>query len=624
MTAEQRSRNEETFVPGPDYHHAQSLLSGDSRTVILSGRPGSGRRTAAMALLGLIKSGRPEQGVVVRELPDEQVKADEPAGKALQPDSIEQGQRLLLDLTADQDLLSRIRPFLETFRHEVQTKDGYFVVVIDQGQEDEVRDEFGDLLVSWRSPNGVAVLEKHLRVHGVGIDAARLNTHEAAKWAATARLGEIAHLARLARDARLASPDTSAESCLTEAHAALADRGAEVIRAVNGLSDSWQRAVLLAAALLDGRNVDAVFTAAKELMTVLATSTLTVPPLERTVFPSQLDRLGVSISSDRTVRFAKLGYAAAVRDCFWDGHPDLSQEFVAWVDRCVRSPRMAPADRDAVAGHFADQCVRLSRLESLFGLVRQWASDPSQGRSLALQAALALGRVLATPEAGRAARREVYHWAKEKPLPAELGQVLVAVCVDVIADRQPDEALVRLHYLARRGGPAVRGSAMEALHELMSARPDMYRLMIKRLAERAGADKDVWGADRELLWWLTEPERLTASRRGRQQAIPVFVRANLVTALADALHDDNEMRRHVGRALQTEMETGGAGALLGLLVEAGGGARRLSSVYGAARRWALNPDEVGERGAKARAALTLIRRIDRAQGWDDGVEERAS
>ncbi|MFC4562821.1 hypothetical protein ACFO4E_13220 [Nocardiopsis mangrovi] len=619
VTEEQRNRTGAFFVPPPGFEEARSMLAGKGRTVIVSGSPGSGRRTAAVTLLDVAG----ESGTRFHELPDIAIAPGASAETILDPETVHRGDRVLLDLSADPGLLSRIQPALETYRDAVQAEDAYLAVVISQGQADELRDEFHDLIVKLGRPDGVHALEKHLRVQGTRLGGYPLRTHRAAAWAADARLGEIAHFARLVRDARLDGPNAGVGAWLTEALSALAERGTEVAKKVDGLSDSWERAVLLSAALLDGCGVDAVFTAAQQLMGILQIPEPEIPLLERAVFRSQLDHLGVAIRPDRTVGFAGLGYAAALRDCFWDGHPDLAPKFLQWADRCMRDRRMSAADRDAIAERLAEQYLRLRSYELLFRQVRRWATDNRQGASLAPQAAYALGEALLGPrEAGRAARRQVYWWARENALPEELAQVLIAVCAGVMVETQPDEALVRLHHIARRGRSGVRRAAMDALLEL-AEKPPRFRQLLARLAEasenRQGSSRSSgqgWEADHELLWRLTEPGRLLAVVGAGPLTAGGWVRSRLVTALADALTDDDQLRRHTERLLQgLALGTAPIG-LLDLLVEAGSVAGRLAHLYTVARRWALGPADPAERAESARAATALLERVNRAQGLE--------
>ncbi|GLU46529.1 hypothetical protein [Nocardiopsis ansamitocini] len=606
ITQDQRYRSSTYFVAPAGYLTARSILL-KNRLVVLSGTPGSGRRTAAVVLLESV--GDSDAGF--RELPEDSAAGFAEPERVLDTETLRQGDRLLLDLSGDQQgAFSGIQPRLETYRDALRVNDAYLVVVIPHDQDYEVADEFRHLVARLGRPDGVRVLERHLRSHGTDFDSGQLRSHPVAKWAVEARLGEVAHLARLVHDACLAAPNAGTKGWLTDALDALSERRGEAARAIAGLASSWERAVLLSAALLNGGNIETVFAAAHELMGFLRTPVPDTPPLERRLFPDQLVALDVRIRSDRTVEFTRLGYAEAVLECFWDGHPDLTPVFQRWVDRCIRVARLTPTDRDAVAERFAGQCLRLGFLDDLFGQVRRWAVGQGRGQSLAPQAAHVLARLLTDSEAGWAARRRVYAWATEKALAPELAQVLIGVSADAIASRWPDEALVRLHHLARNKDPKVRESAVSALLEL-TEKPGLYRLLLNRIA--AAIDGAHRQADLELLVPLTRPDRMLARGRGGPFATEQRVRADAVRGIAAALGDDEALRHYTERFLEACAADGAAGLLLDVLVEAGQEAERVNRLYAVARRWAL-ASEHSNKGERVRAVAELIERVDRAQG----------
>jgi hypothetical protein len=87
-------------------------------------------------------------------------------------------------------------------------------------------------------------------------------------------------------------------------------------------------------------------------------------------------------------------------------------------------------------------------------------------------------------------------------LPTASAHYLIETCVATIAPAYPEQALTRLHQLARHVDDGVRGHAANAITELTGAR-ESFLYFLQRLAKSPQAEHDI-----ELFATLVTPSRL--------------------------------------------------------------------------------------------------------------------
>ena len=116
----------------------------------------------------------------------------------------------------------------------------------------------------------------------------------------------------------------------------------------------------------------------------------------------------------------------------------------------------------------------------LTGLVEEY-TKPHLSANRANAAALVLRSGLRSERCGRTFRRKIYLWSTNRGTSDQLAAVIVAACRDEIFATHPDEALVRLHHVARRNG---RCEAHQALVELVGTDRRLLRQMLRRIADR--------------------------------------------------------------------------------------------------------------------------------------------
>lgn len=599
------NRLKERFVAPDGYSEAKRLLA-EFRMVVVRGEPGSGRTTTARVLLATAG----DDSALVREFVGEDLLPEEGTGASPDRWNLERGERLLLDLSgADGRLLTGIRPILSNYWEAVREHGAYLAVVLDSYRGLEIGEEFRSLLVSVSAPDRLQVLRRHLGAERLFYSEKQLQDAKVVEWAARAKIGEIGELVFRIRDARKKAPEAPPEEWLARALDHVPRRDHEVEEQLARLTDGWERALLLSAAMLEGSRADAVFGATQKLVERVEASEPEAPRWEWPGFTARLTALGARIAADRTVAFDTAGYAGAVRDRFWDDHPDLGEQLRLWVDDCVRLPRLSGADRDRIAERFTRQALRSGQVKEVFQQVEEWAAKNSSGSSLAPQAAYALSEALRHDQSSRTVRRKVREWARDDTLPAALAQVLVTVSEEEIAVNWPDQALVRLHHLARHREWRIRRDATDALLRLVE-RPFLYRLLLHRIT--ASLRHHHQDADAALLWEVTAPERLGSSDRGRPLIGDPRVRSQVTEALGRVVGGEHELARHADRWLSAHV--GGADPLLlDVLAEAAHRAGRDVRLYSVALRWVAEARQE-ERALRARTVRRLTDRIDEFQG----------
>ncbi|QUH03149.1 hypothetical protein HUO13_22065 [Saccharopolyspora erythraea] len=588
------------FVEPRDLGEATERLTRPGM-VLLTGDPGTGRRSAAKMLLHDI--GR--DGGRFEELHDDP--------ESSLSSQIAAGGRYLLDLSAtDEDRFRSVQPELGSVRAALEQHEARLVAVLPRHHEHLLRDEFSNLVVGIGRPNGSRVLKKHLLADGIDFRDSDLGVPELAGYLESAAMRELRELSRLTRLASEADRSGGFPAWLAQAINARKERGAEVAARVRANRDGWSRALLLSTAMLIGCRSDAVFHAAARLLAVVGHTPDDTPALEQADLAERLADIGVGVERDQRVRFDTLAYDEAVLTHFWNNFPDLRLSYRTWVDKLVRLRVLGEADRSAVVPRFAAQALRVGHPDDLVHLVKRWAERTESGRPspyLPLAAeALTLG--LRHEEHGGHFRSQIYSWSRDQGLPRDLALVVVQVCADVLAPDHPDQALVRLHHLARRGRGVVRAAARDALLGLVERDRRQLRRLLDRLAGEQASPH--WtGADAGLFLELVGSTPFTDRMRADRRLLgDTTVRAQLVKGWSSVL--TGRGRDVWGGGVRSWLEFSATDTRpLDVLVEAvrdDGDA--LGGLYVTARDWAH------EDPSRAATRDSLLRRIDRAQGFE--------
>jgi hypothetical protein len=507
---------------------ARKALS-TSRTVLLDGAPGSGRTTAARVLLHTWDT---PHGTYHELL------VEGPAGEAdsyPDPDVVGEGDRLLLDLSGvDQQQWARARRDFSAFRAVVLARRARIAVVLPRLAARESLGELEQYRVEITAPRPEDVFLRHLGAEELYPESADLGNEALTDFLRTERpVREVAELARLVLRARaLASRgETFAAWCGHAAHA-MSTGGADAAALFDKASCAPRRALLVSTAMLHGAHPDTVHRAAADLCRMTSIPADERPVLDQEDLAERLKAIDAGRARDGTVRFDLLSLDTAVREHVWDNYPDLRRTVQDWVGTvlCYDGDGAPEPVRDVLVERLAAQFVRTGKPEQLASLAEKWATASASPGHLR-GAVLTLRAGLGTEPLGRHLRRTIYEWSKKGHLPAPFVRVLVAVCAEVIAVRHPDEALVRLHHLAR-WHPSTPAPA--TLLALVEGDRRLRRRLLARL------DRD-----------LPAPGQAPGSSRHSATDLELFLRASDAAALTDtgegarALLDEGPVREYL-------------------------------------------------------------------------------
>ncbi|MEW1829781.1 ABC transporter substrate-binding protein [Streptomyces sp. NPDC088196] len=510
IAKEDRQHLAERFVPPRGMRHARNRLD-ETNTVLIDGVPGSGRRTAAIMLLHELSDARGS----LHELPDT---SDDTATVPLDAQGIGDGDRLLLDLSeVDESRYIAVQNALSDFRESLVRHGAHLAVVLPHRLGYLLQGELKRLTVEIGRPSAQRVLITHLRHEGIEPPQSELDGSGLPSYLPQAAMRDIAGLAHRIRRCRDVSPaDRGFSHWLADSLGDQHDQTARVAADLASQRDGRRRALLLSVALFHGAVPGTVLRGANALLGILSHPPDPLPRLDRADLHAELSDIGAEVRPDGRVRFRIVGYDRAVRDHFWTFLPDIRRQLRDWFDVCLAEPSLAESDRKEVVARFAAQSLRTSRPEDLSWLAHRWTSDKAPAH-LVPDAAQVLALGLDDEQHGRYFRQQIYDWSTSTETGNGLRRVLVLVCSRTMSRSHPDQALVRLHHLARRTNGVVGAEARQALLDLARSDHRLYRRMLERLG--AGITHGQWGKDPALFLELADPVRLMGYRSVRESLI---------------------------------------------------------------------------------------------------------
>lgn len=480
------------FVHPAGFGRARDVLE-SRRTVFLDAPQGSGRITTAKMLLWEL---RPDAENLQELLPQERE-----SGFWLDLTHIGNGDRTWLDLSeADGPLWTDVHAELSSLRAAVHERAAHLVVVLPNEPRDPLP-ESDQYRVRIERPPAQEVLRRHLRLAGIP----QPGQLPAGQFTGDNQpLREIARYVQLITDAReRASGQGDLATWYADAYQAWRGQETEVAALMARLSHGPQRALLLATAMLHGGHADSVHNAAASFLRTVEHPRDESPVLERATLGHRLDEINAELDASGNVRFTTLGYDSAVRTYFWTHLPELHEHIRDWVGRTAGSANLTDAERQALVRRFTEQCLTDRYQATWVSLVKQCTAMRTLGGMKA--AALVLQCGLQDDAHGRIFRRQIYQWSRLDDLPDRLAEVITAACRDEMVVSHPDEALVRLHHVARRE----RGTlAREALVGLASGDRRLLRQMLSRLTDTS-PERTKPPVDADLFLELADPAALT-------------------------------------------------------------------------------------------------------------------
>ncbi|MFK3734983.1 hypothetical protein ACI2LJ_32485 [Streptomyces sp. NPDC088090] len=480
ITREDRVRLADRFVPPVGYRVAADHLEKPGSVVLLEGPSGSGRRAAAIMLLhgfGEVR-GAAEEGVRFEELPI--------TGKDESPLIPCTGDRFLLDLSgiADEEMYDKAQRRLAVRRSQVQEAGAHMVVILPSGIKHAHPPDLESPTVRLERPRGIAVITRYLRMDRMPFRTADLGSAELQHLCERSPMRELARLAGLVRAAHDSGRfGADFAGWLDQAMHAVTDRADEVGRQVASVRTTPERALLLATAMFEEARADIVYEAWHGLMKTVKHEEESTTELARTDFGERLAGLGIERDPDGRLRFGRLAYADAVRTYFWTNFPGIRDDLREWIGRAAGLRGLTTDDRMNVVIRFGERALAVGRPDHLFDLVERWA-DSTTGTPCDLRAVAALELGLGHERFGGWFRKRMYECvARSSSLPDGLARVLTTACVQSLSSTHPDQAVVRMHYLAVGKGETAR-EAQEALLDLVGRDRRLYRLLIDRVRDR--------------------------------------------------------------------------------------------------------------------------------------------
>jgi hypothetical protein len=484
------------FIHPQGYRKASDLLE-LHRTVLLSGEPGSGRMATAKALLRGLSTGDER----FHELAWEWDKDTE--RYQLEPAAVGDDDRVWLDLTQVDDRgWHAFQEELSSVRKMIADRSALLVVVLPGKDGHDVWPEFTRLHAGIQRPSAHEMLRRYLRLAEVP-DAVTCPLPEFLRK--NPPLRDVARFADLVRLAYLKDSRRDYDAWYKAAESAYTGHGDKVAKRVAELRSGPQRALLLAAAMLQNTHVDHVYNAA---MTLLSTVSYADEShmLERSDLIESLKRIHAELDERGHVRFEELGYDAAVRAHFWHHMPELRDGIRQWVGKMIDLIDQ-PEDRDPLITRFADLCLHPRHRQVLVAAVTEWTRGAMTYRRQ-MAAHRALAHALTAEEHGAFFRKQIYNWATDDHLSESLAQVVIVMCLEVIVRSHPDQAIVRLHHRARRESRT--SDARTALLELVSGDPWFRRLLLERLTRPREGSRE-YERDPDLFLELADPAAFTTS-----------------------------------------------------------------------------------------------------------------
>ncbi|WP_158697129.1 hypothetical protein [Streptomyces hokutonensis] len=480
VAEEQLSRLQQRFVRPTGINDAYDTLERHN-IVFLRGTPGNGRTTAAKVLLRELPRG---SGTYKEIAPDPDGQSPEP----LTPELVGEGDRMLLDLAeAEEDVWTRYHDQLPGFHKVLLDKRSFLAVVLPQPYADGLSPDFAAYRKSVNRPDDLEVIARHLRVRGIDTRDCRRAPRELTAYLANQPpMRELARLADIILEAReTAEPADSFPDWCRRAIAAEKIRAEEVNDFVPALRAGSQRALLLTVAMLHGAPADAIHRATAILQRNLRIARDDRPLLEHKSLMERLHEVGASRNDASCVHFDKLRYDHAVRHYFWRNMPDLRRPLRDWAEETLGLPQFPEEHQKALVVRLAELCALTEDADRLTYLAWDWAKQPTDPtHTRAAVDWLSWGVRNEHEPTSRHFRSAIYTWATHRLEPS-MRQVLIDVCLNTMAFTHPEQAVVRLHHLARRepwSKADSRNSARRVLLALVAMDTRLRLYLLYRLA----------------------------------------------------------------------------------------------------------------------------------------------
>lgn len=244
-----------------------------------------------------------------------------------------------------------------------------------------------------------------------------------------------------------------------------------------------ERALLVAAALLEDVPVGVVLEAADQLFTEVGGVLPPGGPLAgsdlkqrlRSIEASIVDGEHISLDTDRH------GLSEAVLTHVWQQRPQLRGVLLKWASQISAPNGTAVRHLQRIA----DCLVRLSLLpggSTVRTVATTWIDT---GRSAHRQLAIdVLEKMALHPDTGAGVRKLLYSWAQQKTASEEVLTAVAEICAGRLGREYPRVALIRLRVLASRADGLAREAVADAVRSLAGA-PQQRVLVLSEIVQWA-------------------------------------------------------------------------------------------------------------------------------------------
>ncbi|MFH8993099.1 hypothetical protein [Streptomyces sp. NPDC017940] len=449
---------------------AISMLSrpyGKSHVLVLCGEAGTGRRTAALHALRKAGVPRKQIGWLVLDW-------DQPRIEQI-PHA--EGRACILDLTDYRDLSEDFYTGLVDYQKQAQAADAVLVILVDPNGWNP-RTLATVPTVHLARPSAAKVVEAHLRYLAAG----RMDwlTHDPLNdlLAREAPASDGARLARLIAEAK-----DDGQSAVGEQFTDWQNHLETWFERHCASGDLQERALLIAAALLDGAPSAVVLAAADQLFTQVGGELPLGGALSGRDLDKRLKAIDASYTDDEGISLEKKqrGLSAAALKYVWRQRPQLRPVLLEWASQISAPNKIAVRHLQRIA----DCLVPLSLLpggSTVLFVARRWIeTDRVAHRQLAIHI---LETMALHPVAGVAVRKQLYDWAQQKTTSQQLMAAVATVCAGELGQRYPRVALTRLRLLASRDDAQARDAVADAVRTLGSA-PEPRVLVLSEIVKWA-------------------------------------------------------------------------------------------------------------------------------------------
>ncbi|SHN34415.1 hypothetical protein [Actinacidiphila paucisporea] len=443
---------------------------GKGHVLVLCGEAGTGRRTAA--LHALRKAGVPRKQIDWLILDWEEPRTEQIPHA--------QGRACILDLTGYRALQEDFYTGLAHYQKQAHASDAFLVILADPNSWNP--NALATVpTVHLARPSAAQVAEAHLRY--LAADRVDWLTRDPLNdlLAPEAPASDGARLARLVAEAEddgrfeVGKQFTDWQKHLEtwfEEHAAPADL--------------QERALLIAAALLDGAPAAVVLGAADQLFTQVGGELPRGGALSGRDLDKRLHEICASQTDDEGISLEKKqrGLAGAALKYVWRQRPQLRPVLLEWASQISAPNKIADRHLQRVA----DRLVPLSLLpggSTVLEVARGWIETSSGAHR---QLAISIVETMALdPVVGVGVRKQLYGWAYQRTTSEKLIAAIAAVCAGELGQRYPRVALTRLRLLASRDGDRAGDAVADAVRTLVST-PEQRILVLSEIVQWAESD----------------------------------------------------------------------------------------------------------------------------------------